>query len=316
MTKRILVPLDGSQLSEAALPWAERVAKALDAQVIVFRAAEAHALAGVSQADSEVRALEVAQEYLNGVVARLKAKGITAWPITAYGKPGDHIAEAAGGHEATMIIMSTHGRSGLTRWLFGSVADKVVRSATVPVLLVRGAVTPAEQIRRVLVPLDGSTLAEQALVPADELAKALGLELVLLQVVMPRLTAIGGETVAYTGTLLEEDKESAWQYLDLMAKALRKGGVVVRTEVETGGQGETAGAYGGKVGEIITDYARKNGIDLIAMCSHCRSGLSRLLLGSVASDVLHGASGPVVLLNPRHANGSVIGAAAGEANHA
>lgn len=296
-SKRIIVPLDGSKLAETALPWAERLAVATNAQIIAFRAAEAHVLPGTNT--GEVHALEAAHQYLNGVVARLTAKGLKAWPITAYGKPEEHIGEAAKVHDAAMIVMATHGRAGLGRWLFGSVADKVVRTASVPVLVVRGRQLPPRPWRRLVVPLDGSPSAEQAIAPAADLARALGMELVLLQVVVPRMTKIIGEALIYSTESIPQDEAAAYRYLDESAKRLRKRGIAVSTVVEVGASGEGATIYTRQPGEIITSYAKENGIDLIAMCGDYRAGLSHLLLGSVVGDVLHGADVPVLLLNPR-----------------
>jgi len=307
-SKRIIVPLDGSQLAEAALPWAERLAVATNAQIVAFRAAEAHVLPGMNTGEGEVHALEAAQKYLNDVVARLTARGLKAWPITAYGRPEEHIAEAARVHDAAIIVMATHGRSGPGRWLFGGVADKVVRRATVPVLVVRARQSPARPWCRLVVPLDGSPQAEQALAAAADLARALGLEIVLLQVVEPRMTRIVGEALIYSSEAIPQDKAAAYQYLDEIAKRLRKRGIAVSTAVEVGVSGEGAATYARRPGETITSYVKENAVDLIAMCGEYRSGLSHLLLGSVVGDVLHGADVPVLLMNPRCSYGSAIDA--------
>jgi len=147
MYKRVLIPLDGSELAEAILPFAEQVAGPLDAEVVLVRvveavsAAEAIALAGVVAPDTfAVREME-AKRYLHEVERRLSKKGLRVRTRIALGPPAEAILGAVQTSVADLIAMATHGRSGLGRALFGSVAESVLRASPVPVLLVR---TPAK----------------------------------------------------------------------------------------------------------------------------------------------------------------------------
>lgn len=148
MYRRVLVPLDGSELAEAILPFAEQVAGPLDAEVILVRvvepvsAAEAVALAGVVAPDTfAVREIE-AKRYLHEVERRLSKKGLRVRTRIALGPPAEAILGAVQTSGVDLVAMTTHGRSGLGRALFGSVAESVLRASPVPVLLVR---TPAKR---------------------------------------------------------------------------------------------------------------------------------------------------------------------------
>lgn len=155
MYERVLIPLDGSELAETILPFAERVAGPLDAEVVLLSVVEPiSAVAGLA-ADRAVgpdalllRQLE-AKKYLGEVARRLEAKGVRVRTLLGLGMPAGEIAEVAKAEKADLIAMTTHGRSGLRRALFGSVAEEVLRSAGVPVLMIRTtAATPApEEVR-------------------------------------------------------------------------------------------------------------------------------------------------------------------------
>jgi nucleotide-binding universal stress UspA family protein len=150
MYRRVLVPLDGSELAEAILPFAGQVARPFDAEVALLRvveplsAAEAVASAGVVAPDTFVlRELE-AKRYLLKVERRLSNEGLRVRTLVALGRPAEAIVDAVKTSGADLVAMTTHGRSGLGRALFGSVAESVLRTSPVPVLLVR---TPATQGR-------------------------------------------------------------------------------------------------------------------------------------------------------------------------
>lgn len=148
MYERLLVPLDGSRAAEAILPFAEQVAGPLDAEVLLLlvveplSAAEAVAAAGVVAPDAfRIREAE-AREYLARVEGRLVAKGLRTRSAVRFGIPATEILVATAEEGADLVAMATHGRSGLGRVLFGSVAEAVLRAAPVPVLLIRAPVVP------------------------------------------------------------------------------------------------------------------------------------------------------------------------------
>ncbi len=141
---KILVPLDGSALAESAIATAAEMAQR-GATLMLVRAAEAHTLPGVDPTDAQVEVVREAEEYLAGVAARLKTQGAgnvetSVW----YGPAPSAIVDAARLRGADMIVMTTHGRSGLGRLILGSVAESVLRGTTTPILLLRAAGAPVE----------------------------------------------------------------------------------------------------------------------------------------------------------------------------
>jgi nucleotide-binding universal stress UspA family protein len=192
-----------------------------------------------------------------------------------------------------LIVMTTRGQGGLTRWLVGSVAEKVMRLARCPVLLVKS--DPAAlsrsrswQPRRVLVPLDGSTFADQALPPAYRWAAALGAEVMLASVqpwMATRIAAFDGY-MPDVATLDEQVAEAATEHL-AGAQAQAPAALSVATTLL---RGEPAGC--------LVDLIEQQRIDLVVMTSHGRGGIGRLVLGSVADRLVQSGAAPVVIFHP------------------
>lgn len=138
MFKRILVPLDGSALAEQILPQVQALARLHESEIFLLRAAEAHAFPGSDPTQAQVEVVQEAEEYLKGVQDRLQRGGVKKvnWAVW-YGSPAEAITEYAKVHEVDLVAMLTHGRSGVSRWVLGSVAEKVLRGTSVPILLVR-----------------------------------------------------------------------------------------------------------------------------------------------------------------------------------
>jgi nucleotide-binding universal stress UspA family protein len=137
MYQSILLPLDGSQLAEAILPEIEELAKLLKARINLIRVSRAFWMPGADPTDAQVKVTREAQEYLENLKEQLLAKDIDAEIHAAYGNAAEKILEVCRRHDIDLIAMSTHGRSGVGRWLLGSVAEKVVRHSEKPVLLLR-----------------------------------------------------------------------------------------------------------------------------------------------------------------------------------
>ena len=278
---RILVPLDGSRLSEAIVPLAEALARDYEAEILVLRALRAQ-----SSAEAEVAAQEEAEVYLAAMTAGLRTRGVRGvkWKVW-YDEPARAIAAAATHHDVDLITMSTHGRGGLERLLFGSVAESLVRQAPAPVLLVRGELTWTRgEIGKILVPLDGSELSEGVLPAVERLAGPFDLTVDLLRVVEPIPGAAAVELPVQARELLDLRAAEAEQYLGKIAAGLEGKGLRVRIEVRAG-----------PAVDAIHRCAREAPAGLIAMSTHGRSGLGRLLLGSVAEHVLRAAPVPVLL---------------------
>jgi nucleotide-binding universal stress UspA family protein len=279
--KRILVPLDGSRLSEAVLPLAEALARDHAADILLVRA-----LRPQPSAEAEIAAQQEAEAYLAGMAASLEGAGLPGvdWKVW-YDAPDRAIADAARYNKADLVTMGTHGRGGLTRLLLGSVAESLVRHAPVPVLLVRGELTwTPGAMARILVPLDGSTLSEEVLRVVQGLAGPLDVAVDLLQVIEPIPGPAMIELPGSARELADVRPAEAARYLEKIAARLEGQGVRARAEVREGA-----------AVEVITRVAQERGAGLIAMTTHGRSGLGRLLLGSVAERVLRAAPVPVLL---------------------
>lgn len=138
MFKKILVPLDGSKLAEGILPRVEWLAKIHDAEVTLLRVALAHTFPGMDPVQHQVNVVREAEEYLAKVEANLKSVGVKkVSSVVRYGNDAQEIVDHARDREFDLIAMSTHGRTGLSQFVLGSVAAKVIHTATVPILLCR-----------------------------------------------------------------------------------------------------------------------------------------------------------------------------------
>jgi len=137
MFKKILVPLDGSKLAEGIIPRVEWLAKTHDGEVTLLRVALAHTLPGVDPVEHQVKVVREAEEYLAKVEKNLKSVGVKVESVVRYGHDAQEIVAHAKDRGFDLIAMSTHGRTGMTEWVLGSVASKVIHVATVPILLCR-----------------------------------------------------------------------------------------------------------------------------------------------------------------------------------
>jgi nucleotide-binding universal stress UspA family protein len=293
---KILVPLDGSPVAEQVLPYARSLAQALALPVELLHAVEPETVAVYSdpkhgryvdtvEADLKQKSLEYLKK-LEG--SFLKASKITC--STEIGKPADVIVARATAQPGTLIAMATHGRSGVQRWLLGSVAEKVLHMATNHLLLVRAAnetKTDEASLRTVVVPLDGSPVAEKVLRYACAMAKRMGLEVILLRVYALPIMAFSSEDY-YTpnlAELLEEAKDEARRYLEQKV-----------VELKAEGLKSVSGKFlEGESAQQIIDFARKTPDNLIAMSTHGRSGFARIL-GSVTNRVVRYSGDPVLVV--------------------
>jgi nucleotide-binding universal stress UspA family protein len=293
----LLVPLDGSRLSEAALPYAEAVARARhdSLQLLTVIEREDSGLVGASQPVLEyierVRR-EGMEEYLQVTARHIAERGIEASALVETGNAAEQVVATAEKLNASMVVMSTHGRGGLERWLVGSVADKVMRLNERPTLLVtrRELDMPAAPstvaIRRVMVPLDGSPLAEQALQPAVELAQRADAKLFLVRVErwFPYWTG-APEDAPYIADTDKPQAQAAKDYLTRLLRSLPPG---IQPEIQV---------LRGTPADNLIAFARNNGIDVIVLTTRGYGGLRRLILGSVADRIVR-AGTPVLLINP------------------
>jgi nucleotide-binding universal stress UspA family protein len=255
-----------------------------------------------------------AGDYLEGVVTRLTSvANIRASSALLEGSVADAISRHAATVAADLLVMTTQGRGPLARFWLGSVSDQLVRQAGIPILFVPPHAAAATDLadklafQRVLIPLDGSTLAERVLEPALSLGAGSPPQYTLLRVVEPTTElSYGPAGGAITGfgealkTLQELDQaqsKHAYKYLDDLACSLRARSFTVNTRVILNDRPATA----------ILDDASVHAIDLIALATHGRSGVKRLVLGSVADKVLRGADTPVLMFRPVHDSAPTTG---------
>jgi len=264
--RRILVPMDGSSEAEVALGAIMPLVRAYRPEVTVFCVLEGP--------DPSLKA----PAYLAKACAALRSNGVNASLDVREGKPAEQILAYAREKGVDLIALSTHGRTGIGRVLVGSVTEEVLRKATAPVLVCRpGTVQP--EWKRILVALDGSPRAEEVFEDAVPLALKLGLPLHLVRVALPVVSGAGvGE---FPIVIPAEDP---MPYLKEAAARLRARGVEARP----------VGLEGRAAFEVLR-YAAEEGTSLIAMTTHGRTGLSRVLLGSIAEEILRHAPCPVLV---------------------
>jgi nucleotide-binding universal stress UspA family protein len=281
MIERIVVPLDGSLAAEAILPQVRRVLHRSDSEIILVQAVPVPMVENaIVLAEAQIGA---AREYLLGQVERLAKQGVRVKHVLRVGAPVGVILEVAESEKATMIALATHGATGLKRFLLGSIAEDVIRNSPVPVLLVRpfwsyDLVPPGNPelrpIRKLLLPVDGSGLAREALPGILEYAALFDAQIVLLRI----LVGADRRTVEAPEKLLAE------QELEELAGVIEKKGVETIRLLGTGAPVDR-----------ILKTIREQGIDLVAMATHGRAGLSRVTSGSVTEEVLRKAEVPLLV---------------------
>ena len=272
MLERVLVPLDGSDLAAAILPQVRRILFYKDAEIILVQGVYVPANAGAEAVELPDILRAQAAKYLDGVAQTLSSQGARVRTVARIGDAAEVVLDVAAEEKASMIAMSTHGRSGIARWVRGSVAEKVLRASRVPVLAVRSfrAIPLAElDLKRMLVPMDATDASLEVLGPALELAVLFKSRVTLLHV-------CDGPTCSVPVPELTRAYER-----------FRERGVDVEPVMK---QGDPA--------LQILDLARDMKADLIAMTTHGRSGVSRWTLGSVTEKVLRSAEVPLLVVRP------------------
>jgi nucleotide-binding universal stress UspA family protein len=318
MFKKILICLDGSKLAEQVLPVAIETARANNARLILFRTIFEYSLhspnipgyAGMAVQTGNIAKrlevdLELASTYLNSTAESIKKEtGLEVSVEIALGTAGKSIVEYVEENRIDLVVLATHGHGGLERIVFGSTADFILKRSHVPNLILRPkAIEDLEEksytsspIRKILVPLDGSHLAEQILPYAVEQARLFSSKLVLLHVINTPESEV---TVSLKATTSVAEKEKAYyeyenkeasNYLMTMADSYQKSAI----------DAEWIVLHGENPQEMIMHYANTYGCHMIAMCTHGRGGLNRMVFGSVADHILRSAGPPLLVLRPHH----------------
>lgn len=302
MYNRMLVPLDGSELAEVVLPYATGLARRLGLEIVLVNVCP----------DIQREFIEAHREYIERMVQIVKSqlkeaqekkstpkdRRIQVRGEVLIGDAAERILRYSAENGVDLILIATHGESGIRRWVMGSVVDKVLQVSRVPVWLVRAGV-PEEIVydkwprRTILVPLDGSKLAESVLPHAEAIAKQRGAELV--DIVLLSVCQRTPTPPFYpSGVCLETEEEcykrrlEIEQYLARILERLKGTGLNARSLVLVGDAAD----------EII-DYATNNRFNIIVMTTHGSSGAGRWIYGSVAEKVLLGTSSPLLLVRPK-----------------
>jgi nucleotide-binding universal stress UspA family protein len=300
MYKKILIPLDGSKTAESVLPYARSCAGKLGASVELLAVTDVMDTArSVSAAEGLYldRILEDETLRMSDYLAKIAKSftGVVVQPHQEKGNAADVIIETAAADKGTLVMMATHGRSGLNRFLLGSVAEKVLRGTMNPLLLIRAAAQidsgGEAPLKTIVMPLDGSELAEMVLPTVEELAKKLDLEIVLLRTyAIPYGAYTAGGEGFYDPinleALLTHLREETFEYLEHKTEALKRRGVAKVSFI----------AKEGIAADEIIAYGRETPDNLIAMCTHGRSGVRRWVLGSVTETVVRHSGDPVLIL--------------------
>ncbi len=296
MYTRILVPLDGSATAEAVLPYAEAFAAGFKTSVELMSVIDIGAMTTHLAADKvhNLDAIIATEEKNSASYLEKVAKIFSRFPTECRivrGKPAETILETTRKDRDTLIAMATHGRSGVKRWLLGSVAEKVLRGTTNPLFLVRAGAaktSPQRIINSIVVPLDGSSLAERILPTVSNWAQALDVEVTLIRAFeFPASAYYSSEDyLPDYDKFREEARGEAADYLKEKEDFLVREGVRTVSTV----------TIEGPAADEIMSYAQTAPRAVIAMSTHGRSGVRRWILGSVTEKVVRHGDDPVLVV--------------------
>jgi nucleotide-binding universal stress UspA family protein len=291
---KVFIPLDGSKLAEASLAYISSLRALGEVEARLFSVVDEYEPVQALDFEEAIkREHNLLASYLREVAADIeKHLGLVCDTRVAYGKPAVRIIEAMDDFQPDLVVISTHGRTGATRWRLGSVADKVIRAARCNLIVIgpKAAETAewfaeiSEPFKAILLPLDGSDLAEEAIPTALRFADRYGSVLHLIRVVtIPLYGDISGD-IGYPD-LLEVMEESATHYVNAIAERPGMPSGVCRQVLV------------GSPASELESYIKENHIDLVVMTSHGRGGLSRAAYGSITERLLGGAA-PILVVKP------------------
>jgi nucleotide-binding universal stress UspA family protein len=292
----ILVPLDGSLLAEQAIPVALAIAERARSKIKLVLVHQPLLLdVGAAYTNMELMMEKADRDYLRSVAARVRAglgralssavlQGPIVQTLTSY------VRELS----IDLVVMTTHGRGGIRRAWLGSVTDQLIRTLDVPVLAVRAREDGSGEpmiVPDILVPLDGSPLAEAVLEPAAAMARLWDAELTLVQIVQPVLLTTEPALPfpsGYDEQLTNMERDAAQDYLHDIAERLRNQGV----------KASGVAVLGGATANTVLDMARPDRVGMVALATHGRGSIRRLVLGSVADKLVRAAEVPVLVVRP------------------
>ena len=294
--RRISIPLDGTTESQQALAVAVAIARKCGCPIDLLRVAppalyntELYGAAALAGVDAQSMRRD-AEESLRGTTAEVERLGVSARSIVLDGEISPALAEHLQTSDTDLVVMTTHDRGRLEHLLLGSTAESLMRRVHLPMLLVRAGkgsppLAAAPSLERMLIPLDGSPFGDQVITHAATLAELMGAEITLLTIVQPILVAaaateIGAPpSVALPTALNMEDADR----IEIESRVLSQSAASLR---DRGLKVDTAAVADGNPARAIVEFARKHAFDLIAMTTHGRGALKRLIAGSVSEEVL------------------------------
>lgn len=308
MFKRILVPLDGSETAEIALPYAEDMAIHLGSEVILVNVKipseppekPVHQAYISRVAEAVEQKIKKSKEKPAGEKVKVASAIIGSSGILTH--PAEEILDYADKENISLIAMATHGRTGIRRWALGSTADKVARASKSPVLLVRAKIDAPKSVHfdKILVPLDGSRASEAVLPYIEQIASKFKSQVTLFHVIellyhyYPYSEIVGYNgaaamvTVPYSEEEMKPNKEAGEKYIKSVSDILTAGGTKNNYEVRVG-----------RAGTDIINFEKELHPDVVVMSTHGHSGFGRWDHGSIADKVLHSGSTPLLLVRPK-----------------
>ena len=306
MYTRIVVPLDGSDISEQVIPYARAFASRLSLPVTLLMAIEPeHPTIGQSlnpelhSHETEAHRAGHAQGYLSSVATRMQGAGIETGTVVARIEPARSIVDEAAQDPGNLIAMSSHGRAGFARWWMGSVADKVLHMADNPLLIVRSqahqTISPEQVPELLIVPVDGSNEAEEILPHVVYLASRMDIPVYLVQVTISEAEYYQAMSMGLR--VLPPSLPSFRSFSDRVEGDARDYVSDVKRRLQQQGVASVeAQLFQGAPADCIADLAATHPHSLVAMTTHGRSGVGRMILGSVAERVVRQSGGPVLLV--------------------
>ncbi len=295
MFKRILLPLDSSKLAECVLPHLVAIARICEPEVQLMRVSEPFGVTArlrlIDPVDWQIRKAE-ANSYLSGIAERLQNAGLRVSTHLYDGRPAEQIIEVAHSWNADLILMSSHGQSGLSPWNVSSVVQQVILRAHRSLMIIRAyqpvtADLTGLRYRKIFLPLDGSQRAEMPLTLAESLARAHSSEILAAHIVrqpeLPRRTSPSQEDLLLVNQLTERNRAEAIKYLEDLKSRID---LTVQTKLEVSPS----------ISRSLHQIADENNVDLTILSAHGYSGDTCWPFGSVGLGFIVYGSTPLLIL--------------------
>ena len=293
MYEKILVPLDGSELAEVSLPYAEELAGRLGSEItLIYVRRSAEDPYDHMHRFYIKKTAEVTKQGTERYLEKPVGKAIKVESRILVGHAAEEIVDYADKADIGLIVMATHGRSGIRRWALGNVAEKVVGATGRPMLLIRAKdarpdVREKGTLNKVLVPLDGSKESEAVIPYVEELSSKFEAQVILLHIFVPSVVAHDNVQAERVVSLRASGKD----YIEKVAAQLKQRGIAAKAEFREG--------LAGAVAKEIFSFADEVYADVVAMSTHGHSGIGLRVFGSTTASVLERGNTPILLVRPR-----------------